>query len=429
MARLTPLLALAVAGPLAAQTPDARLLAAANRAAPKAVEYRHDIHQHPELSNRETRTAALVADRLRALGMEATTGVAKTGVVAVLKGGRPGPFIAIRADMDALPVLEETDLPFKSTATAEYEGRTVPVSHACGHDVHVAVLLGVAEVLAGMRDRLPGTVQFIFQPAEEGAPSGEQGGAKVMLTDGVWRERKPDAVFALHTFAQMPVGTVGYTPGPMLAGAQRWQATVIGRSAHGARPNLSIDPVVMAAEVVMALQTIRSRSLSPLTPSVVTVGRIAGGTRNNIIPTDVSLDGTIRFFSTAVQDTIQTRIREILTGVTMAYGGKFTLDFSADWNPPTVNDSALAAFAGPVLRNIVGADRVQLIEPTTGAEDFAFFAREVPGFYFRLGTVAPGTTSGDHHTPTFRADDGAIPVGIRAMTGLVLAYLERPARR
>lgn len=402
-------------------------VAAAPAAVPRAVEYRHDIHANPELANREVRTARLVADRLTALGFEVRTGIAGTGVVGTLRGGRPGPLLAIRADMDALPVLEETDLPFRSTVTAEYEGRTVPVSHACGHDIHVAVQLGVAEVLAGMRARLPGTVQFIFQPAEEGAPRGETGGAERMLAEGLWAAEKPAAIFGLHVLAQLPLGTIGYTPGPAFAGSARWTAALIGRSAHGAKPHLAIDPVVMSAEAVLALQTIRSRHLDPLVPSVVTVGRITGGTRNNIIPERVELDGTIRYFSPGVRDSITSRLRTILDGVAHMHGGRAEFALPSGVQPPVVNDSTLVAFAGPVLRRTFGDAQVQVIEPTLGGEDFAFFADAVPGFFFRIGGLRPGTTTGDHHTGTFRADDGAVDTGIRAMTSLVVAFLEQRA--
>lgn len=421
-----------VAAPVAshAQGAGAELAAAVAKALPRAIEYRRDIHQHPELGNRETRTAQLVADRLRALGVEVQTGVAGTGVIGTLRGGKPGPLIAVRADMDALPVLEDTDLPFKSTATAEYEGRTVPVSHACGHDIHVAVQLGVAEVLAARKATLAGTVQFIFQPAEEGPPKGEAGGAKRMLDEGLWGTAKPEAVFGLHAYAHLPVGEVAYTPGPAMAGSLRWQATLTGRSAHGAQPHRAIDPVVMAAEAVMALQTIRSRTLSPFTPSVVTVGRLVSGTRNNIIPESAELDGTVRYFSDAVRDTITGSLRNIFDGVTRMHGGSFAFTSELEAaNPPLVNDDALTAFAIPVLERAIGKAKVSAIEATTGAEDFAHFARATKGFFFRIGSLKPGTTTGDHHTPTFRADDGAVAPGITAMSALVLAYLERGTRK
>ncbi|HEU0078624.1 MAG TPA: amidohydrolase, partial [Longimicrobiaceae bacterium] len=270
----------------AAQAADARVAAAVDRFAPAIVEARHRIHQNPELGNREFRTAEMVARHLRSLGMEVQTGVAHTGVVGVLRGGRPGPTVAVRADMDALPVTEDTPYPFRSTVRTTYNGQEVGVAHACGHDVHTAVQMGVASVLASMREQVPGTVVFLFQPAEEGAPLGEEGGAKLMMKEGVFDRLKPSAVFGLHTFSEMEVGRVGYTPGPAMAAATEWRAVVKGRQAHGAAPHQSVDPVVMASQVVTALQTIRSRNLSPFTPSVVTVGIIRGGERLNIIPAE-----------------------------------------------------------------------------------------------------------------------------------------------
>jgi amidohydrolase len=396
------------------------------------IQVRHDLHQHPELSNREFRTAALVAAHLRALGMEVDTGIARTGVVGVLRGGRPGPVVAVRADMDALPVKEDTPYPWKSTATGEYMGKTVDVSHACGHDVHTAVQMGVATVLAGMRERIPGTIVFIFQPAEEGAPPGEEGGAALMVKEGVISRWHPTAVFGLHTFAQMQTGKVGYTPGPAMAASDRFTVNIHGRQAHGASPQLAIDPVVMAAQAILSLQTIRSRNLSPFEPSVLTVGMVRGGERFNIIPADVTLMGTVRTFDPKVQDEVERRMRAILDGVMLAGGGSYTLDYQRT-TPVTVNDRALSDRMRPTLVRLVGAENVPDVPPTTGAEDFAFFANQVPGFFYRLGTVKPGTTSGDHHTPTFQADDDAIPIGIRMMSTLLLDYLSsggvRPASR
>ncbi|HEY0020923.1 MAG TPA: amidohydrolase [Longimicrobium sp.] len=430
LARTLPLLGAftLAAGPAAAQTADPRVAAAVERFAPRITEIRHDLHQHPELSNRETRTAGIVAAHLRALGMEVRTGVAHTGVVGILRGGRPGPTLAIRADMDALPVTEDTPYPWKSTARAEYLGNQVGVSHACGHDVHTAVQMGVASVLAGMRQEIAGTVLFIFQPAEEGSPPGEQGGAKLMLDEGVFRDLRPEAILGLHTFAHMPVGQVGYTPGPAMAAADRFIIRIKGRQSHGASPHLSIDPIVMASQAVMTLQTIRSRNLSPFEPSVVTIGLIRGGERNNIIPEQVEMHGTVRTFDPRVQAEVERRMREILDGVTRAGGGTYELQYEKQ-TPVTVNNPELSARLRPTMERIMGAQNVMTVAPTTGAEDFGFFANEVPGFFYRLGTVAPGTTSGDHHTPTFMADDAAIPIGMRVMTGLVLDYLNSAGAR
>jgi amidohydrolase len=430
LARTLPLLGAftLAAGPASAQTADPRVAAAVERFAPRITEIRHDLHQHPELSNRETRTAGIVAEHLRSLGIEVRTGVAHTGVVGILRGGRPGPTLAIRADMDALPVTEDTPYPWKSTARAEYLGNQVGVSHACGHDVHTAVQMGVASVLAGMRQEIAGTVLFIFQPAEEGSPPGEQGGAKLMLDEGVFRDLRPEAILGLHTFAHMPVGQVGYTPGPAMAAADRFIIRIKGRQSHGASPHLSIDPIVMASQAVMTLQTIRSRNLSPFEPSVVTIGLIRGGERNNIIPEQVEMHGTVRTFDPRVQAEVERRMREILDGVTRAGGGTYELQYEKQ-TPVTVNNPELSARLRPTMERIMGAQNVMTVAPTTGAEDFGFFANEVPGFFYRLGTVAPGTTSGDHHTPTFMADDAAIPIGMRVMTGLVLDYLNSAGAR
>jgi amidohydrolase len=422
MIRTPILFAALVATPATAQQFDQRIDAAVERVLPQIVEARHTIHQNPELGNREFETARLIADHLRALGIEVDTGIAYTGVVGLLRGGRPGPVVAIRADMDALPVTEQTDLPFLSVKRAIYLGQEVGVMHACGHDTHVAVQLGVASVLASMREDLPGTVKFIFQPAEEGPPPGEEGGADLMVAEGVLENPRPAAIFGLHAFAQMEVGKLGYTPGPALAAVDHFRIDIKGRQSHGARPELSVDPVVMASQVIMALQTIRSRNLSPLEPSVVTVAIVRGGTRFNIIPADVYLEGTVRTYNPEVRDQIEQRMGDILEGITAAAGGTFELDYDRG-TPATLNDLTLTAWAVPVLGRVVGSENVVEIEPTMGGEDFAYFANEVPGFYFRLGQVAPGTTSGDHHTPTFRADDSMLPVGIRAMSRLVMDFL------
>jgi amidohydrolase len=424
---LLALSALAVApAAVQAQAADARVATAVDRLAPRITEIRHDLHQHPELSNRETRTAGVVAAHLRSLGLEVRTGIAHTGVVGILRGGRPGPTIAVRADMDALPVTEETNYPWKSTVRTEYLGNQVGVMHACGHDVHTAVQMGVASVLAGMRAEVPGTVVFVFQPAEEGPPPGEKGGAKLMLDEGVFNGVRPQAVFGLHTFAQMEVGKVGYTPGPAMAAADRFIIRIKGRQSHGASPHLSIDPIVMASQAVLSLQTIRSRNLSPFTPSVVTVGLIRGGERNNIIPEQVEMHGTVRTFDPAVQDEVERRMREILDGVTRAGGGSYEIQYDRI-TPVTVNNPDLARRLHPTLVRLMGGSNVVDVPPTTGAEDFAFFATVAPTFFYRLGTTPPGQKSGDHHTPTFIADDAAIPIGMRTMTGLVLDYLRTGA--
>jgi amidohydrolase len=413
----------ALTGPLEAQSLDRRIADLVARFAPAAIEQRHHIHANPELGNREVETARLVAAHLRSLGFdEVRTGIARTGVVGVLRGGRPGPVVAVRADMDALPVTEATDLPFKSTVRSTYAGQEVGVSHACGHDVHTAIQLGVASVLASLRAELPGTVLFVFQPAEEGPPPGEEGGAELMLEENVFASPRPSAIFGLHTSAEMAVGSVGYTPGPALAAIDQFWITVNGKQSHGAAPHLSVDPVVMASQLVLALQTIRSRNLPPLAPSVVTVGIIQGGTRFNIIPGEVRLEGTVRTYDEEVRNTVERRMREIAAGISAAGGGNAELRYERG-SPATVNDVPLTERMLPTLRRVLGDSNVVKIDPAMVSEDFAHFANVLPGFYYRLGQVAPGTTSGDHHTPTYRADDTMIPVGMRAMSALLLDYL------
>jgi amidohydrolase len=415
---------------LQAQTREAEVRAATERIAPKLIHVRHDLHRHPELGNREIRTAGLVARELRRLGLEVRTGVAKTGVVGILRGSRPGRVVAVRADMDALPVTEQTDLPFKSVETASYLGRETGVSHACGHDIHVTVALGVAEVLSGLRSQLAGTVVLYFQPAEEGPPPGEEGGAKLMIAEGVLRDPKPDLILALHANGDPPdeigewerVGRISYTPGPQYAAATRWRARVIGRQAHGATPHLGVDAIVVASQIVSALQTIRSRTLSPFEPAVVTVGVFQAGDRNNIIAGEARLEGTVRTFNDSTTALVKTRMREIFSGQTAAADARFELKFD-ETIPVMVNDTALARRFHPVLERTVGAENVGIVPPETGAEDFSYFAREVPGFYFKLGAVRSGYTSGGHHTPTFRADDESVPVGVRVMTAVVLEAL------
>jgi amidohydrolase len=394
----------------------------AQRVTPQIVELRHRIHQNPELSNRESQTAELVAAHLRSLGLEPRTGLAKTGVVALLKGGKPGPLIAVRADMDALPVTEQTDLPFKSTKKDTFLGQEVGVAHACGHDIHTSSLLGVASVLTAVQKDLPGSVLFIFQPAEEGPPPGEEGGAELMLKEGLFGQNKPVAVFALHSFPDLEVGQIGYNPGPTMAAVDQFRITIKGKQSHGAYPHQSIDPIVVGAEAVMALQTIRSRNLPPLEPSVITVGIFRGGERFNIIPGEVMLEGTVRTYNENVRNEVERRMREILDGITRANGAKFEMDYKRN-APATVNDPALSKAVQPLLERAAGAGNVKIVEPSMGGEDFAYFANEVPGFYYRLGVLKPGTTSGGLHTPTFRADDSAVPVGIRVMSRLLADYL------
>lgn len=413
---------------------DAEIAALAERFAGASIAQRQDMHRNPELSNRETRTGALVAEHLKSLGIEVQTGIAHTGVVGILRGGRPGPTIAVRADMDGLPVTEQADYPFKSTVRSTYLDKDVGVMHACGHDVHTAALLGTASMLAEFRERLPGTVMFIFQPAEEGVPAGERGGARMMVEDGIFAKIKPDAVIAFHTNGSPPdadgdderLGTVAYSVGPAFAAATRWEATVKGRQAHGSTPHLGVDPIVTASGIVMALQTIRSRVLSPLSDNVITVGLFRSGERHNIIPESAQLGGTIRTFDDETLATIEARMRDIFEGHTKAAHATYELSFDTG-HPMTVNQAELTAGMVPTLERILGKDRVRQAQPITGAEDFSYFSQIVPGFYFRLGVVPDGKVSGGHHTPTFYAADESVPIAMRLMTSLVVDFLNAGA--
>lgn len=398
----------------------------------KVIEWRRHIHQNPELSNREFETAAMVAAHLESLGIEVTTGVAHTGVVGILEGGRPGPVVALRADMDALPVPERNDLPFRSQATGEYNGETVPVMHACGHDTHVAILMGVAEALAGMRDQLRGTVKFVFQPAEEGAPEGEEGGAELMTAEGVLTSPDVDAIFGLHVASQQDVGTLRYRSGPMLAGVQDYRIRLRGRQTHGAAPWAGVDPIVTASQIVAGLQTIVARNLNITEhPAIVTVGTFHGGVRSNIIPESVELTGTIRTFSPEHQELVHRRIREIATHIAASAGAEAEVDIpmSTDY-PVTANDPDLTEEAVASLNKVAGEEAVLVSELITGAEDFSYFANEVPGFFFFLGGKpldVPAAEAAAHHTPDFYIDESGMKLGIEAMLALTLDYLQTHA--
>jgi amidohydrolase len=394
----------------------------------QVVAWRRDFHQNPELSNREFRTAGIVAEHLAGLGMEVQTGVAHTGVVGLLRGGKPGPVVLLRADMDGLPVPERNDLPFRSTAVGEYNGDEVPVMHACGHDSHVAMLMGVAEILADMRDDLPGTVKFVFQPAEEGAPKGEEGGAELMVAEGVLENPPVDAAFALHVSAVHEAGRIGFAAGPRYASVDDFKIVVHGVQAHGASPWMGVDSVVVSAQIINALQTIVSRNLELIEqPGIVTVGSIHGGVRSNIIPEQVEMVGTIRALDQDMREQIHRRIREIATGVAQSMGA--TVEVHIPWSnayPITYNDPQLAAEMRPVLEAVAGPGGVEQLKPITGAEDFSFFANEVPGFYISLGGKPPGTPDAEvaaHHTPGFYIDESGFDVGVRAMAAMAWQYL------
>lgn len=392
------------------------------------IAWRRDIHQHPELSNREFRTSKLVAEHLRKLGLEVRTGIAHTGVVGVLRGGKPGPAVALRADMDALPVVEEVDVPFRSTVTAEYLGKQVGVMHACGHDAHVAILMGVAEALAGMRAELPGTVMFIFQPAEEGAPDGERGGAALMLEQGLFKELRPQAIFGLHVVAGIPSGVIGYRSGPFMAAANSFQIRVTGRQSHGSQPWSGVDPIVAASQIVMGLQTIVSRQIDiTALPAVVSVGRIEGGVRSNIIPDSVEMRGTIRTFDARMREDIVERMKRTVEAIAASSGATAHLTIDSASEPVLVNDPTLTELVLPSLRRLVGPDRLKVISLQTGAEDFAYFAQEVPGFYFFVGVTPPDTDVANaptNHSPRFFIDEQALAVATRALMTVAVSYLQ-----
>ena len=395
----------------------------------KVIDWRRDIHQNPELGNREFRTATLVAKHLRSLGMEVKTEVGVTGVIGVLKGGLPGPVVALRADMDALPVLERTPVSFASKATTFYEGKETAVMHACGHDSHVAILMGVAEILSGMQKELKGTVKFIFQPAEEGAPKGEEGGAELMVKEGALNNPKVDVIFGLHINAQVEVGKITYRPGGMFAGVGDMKITVKGKSSHGAEPWSSVDPIVVSAQIINNLQTIVSRNVNVTkNAAVVTIGAIHGGNRSNIIPEQVEMLGTVRTLSEADEKLVFERIRQIVTKTAEANGTEATLElpYSSHY-PVTFNNIALTAKMLPSLQKSTGAKNVVLVPAETGAEDFSFFANEVPGFYFYVGALPKGKdpeTSAPHHTPEFYLDESGFITGVNAMVNLVVDYME-----
>ena len=397
---------------------DAEVARMAEALRTKLVEMRRDFHMYPELSNREERTSRVIAERLRALGYtDVKTGVARHGVVAVLQGGRPGPVVALRADMDALPVDETIDVPYKS--------KNVGVKHACGHDVHMTVQLGVAELLMKMRGRLPGTVKLIFQPAEEGAPKGEEAGARRMVKEGAMELPKPAVIFALHTNPGLEAGQLGFVSGPMLASADRFWIRIVGKKAHAAWPHLGIDPVVVASEAVLALQTIRSRRVDPQDPVVLTIGKIEGGERENIIASEVRLLGTIRTFNEDTRSQIHRLMREVLSGITSAHGASYDLEIERQY-PVTSNPEPLAAQTRLSMERIVGRENVVVTKPVSGAEDFSEFQKVTPGVMYWLGVAnrQRGITAA-LHTADYDVDEEALVVGVKAMTGIVWDAMER----
>jgi amidohydrolase len=392
----------------------------------KAIAWRRDFHQNPELSNREVRTSKIVADHLRSLGLEVKTGVAKNGVVALLRGGKPGRVVALRADMDALPVAEEVDVPFKSTVRTQYLGQDVGVMHACGHDAHTAILMSVAEVLAGMKGQLSGTVKFIFQPSEEGAPPGEEGGAALMIREGVLENPKVDAIFGLHVFPY-DAGSINYRSGAIMASSDRFEIIVRGRQTHGALPWNGVDPVVVSSQIVLGLQTITSRQIDLIeSPAVVTVGRLHAGVRYNIVPDSAVLEGTIRTFSESMRSSIHERVKRTAESIAASAGATAVVRIFP-YTPVTLNNPALTERMAATLRRVAGPDKLGIAKQTTTAEDFALFEEKVPGMFFFLGITPKGTDpakAAPNHSPRFFLDESAIVPGIRALANLAVDYLQ-----
>ncbi|HNP32865.1 MAG TPA: amidohydrolase [Flavobacterium sp.] len=395
----------------------------------KVIAWRHDIHENPELGNREVRTAALIAKHLQSLGIEVQTGVAVTGVIGVLKGDKPGPVVALRADMDALPVEEKNNLPYRSNVKTMYNGKETSVMHACGHDAHVAILMGVAEILSGMKKDLKGTVKFIFQPAEESAPFGEQGGAELMVKEGVLENPKVDVIFGLHMASQTEVGKINYRPGGAMAAVSTVKITVNGKPSHGAQPWSSVDPIVVSAQIINNLQTIVSRNVNiTQNPVVVTIGSIHGGNRDNIISENVEMMGTVRTFTEEDKKLVYDRIRQICEKTAESAGATADVVLPYEhYYPVTFNDEKLTAEMLPTLQKSAGKENVLLVAPITGAEDFSFFQQKVPGLYFFIGGMPKGQDpkkAAPHHTPQFIIDDSAFKTGLKAMCNLVFDYIE-----
>ena len=422
----TSLLLSAISTPTFASDINTELKSANKSVSEKVIKWRRHLHQYPELSNREFETAKYVAKHLRSLGLEVQTGVAHTGVVAKLKGGKKGPLIALRADMDALPVKEQVDLPFASTQTTEYKGNTVGVMHACGHDNHVAILMAAAESLVKIKDQLAGDILFVFQPAEEGAPEGEEGGAELMLKEGLFKE-KPEAVFGLHVTSSLNTGQIGFREGPLMASADKFTITVKGRQTHGSRPWNGVDPIVASSQIIMATQTIASRQVDVTkAPSVVSFGAINGGVRNNIIPDQVEMVGTIRTFDQEMRADIKKRLAKTAEMVAESGGAEAHVHIDHGY-PVTVNDVKLTKKMTPTLAGVVGKENLITTPLITGAEDFSYYALETPGMFFFLGVTPKGqdaVTAPSNHSPHFFADEKALQLGVNAMTQLVVDYLK-----
>ncbi len=392
---------------------------------PQVVEWRRWFHQNPELSNREFNTSKRIAEILRGMGLEPRTGIAHTGLIAIIEGGLPGPLVAIRADMDGLPVVEQTGLPFASTARSEYNGQDVGVMHACGHDAHMSMALGAAKILNDMRAELPGSVMLIFQPAEEGPPSGEDGGASMMLDEGIFADRLPSAVFGIHIGLGAPGGRIQVKPGPMMAAADRFQITVKGKQTHGARPWQGVDPIVISAQIVLGLQTIASRQVDvTLAPSIISVGRISGGIRNNVIPDQVEIEGTIRSFDAEMRSQIHTAVERTARLIAESAGAE--IEFVLDQGPPPlVNDFDLTTMMGPSLERASGYPVVSL-QPQTVAEDFSEYGNLTPAVFIFLGNWPEGPEqahNSSNHSPYFQMYEPYLERGVKAFSHMVVDYL------
>lgn len=397
----------------------------------KVIEWRRDFHQHPELGNEEVRTAKIVADHLRQLGMDVETQIAYTGVVAILKGAKPGPTVMLRADMDALPVTEMTDVPFKSTKTTTYRGVDVGIMHACGHDTHVAMLMGTAEVLAGMKDELHGNVMFVFQPAEEGAPQGQEGGAELMLKQGIFKKHQPDVAFGMHITSGLPTGTIGYRSGPFMASSDRFEIEVHGVQSHGSTPWKGADPISAAAQIVTGVNHIVSRQINiTKEPAIVSFGKIAGGVRNNIIPNRVDMVGTIRNFDMDNRAQIFEKIKNTASHIAAASGATAEAKIFEGY-PVTINNPELTSQMLPSLKRAAGEEKVVEMQKITGAEDFSFYALEVPGLFVFLGGTPldkDPSKAPSNHSPYFFADESAMKVGTASMVQLTLDYMAQSSK-
>jgi amidohydrolase len=399
---------------------------------PQMLGWRRDIHQNPELGNSELRTSALVATHLRQLGYEVREKVAHTGVVALIRGGKSGPVIALRADMDALPVTEEVDLPFASKAKAMWNGREVGIMHACGHDAHTAILMAAATIFAKLRDQLPGTIKLIFQPAEEGPPVGQEGGARLMIKEGVLDDPRPDAIFGLHVSSGLHTGKIAYRPGPAMAGSDTFRIVVKGRQTHGAMPWLGVDPIVVGAQIVVALQTIPSRQVDVTKgPSVLTIGTFNGGNRQNIIPDSVEMQGTLRTFDADTRDFIIRRVGETVAAVAQSGGAEATVEWRGGGYMPLVNHAGLTQRSVPTLRQVAGVDNVVEGRQVMASEDFAFFAKEVPALYFNVGITSPEIPvfrAAPNHSPRFKIDEAGLLIGLRSLVHVSMDYLNNPSK-